>query len=93
MRTAVASLLVLAAVALNGATPAPAGSAGAERASGAAVTDLSAQSAVPRRARTRIRVTPARRLVRECSFRLVREVRASGTYVVPHQRCWWAPAR
>jgi hypothetical protein len=84
----VAPVLLLVGVMLGGAPAAMAGPAAAQ----VAATDLSAQAA-RQRARTRIRVTPLRRggtLVRECSFRLVREARASGSYVVPQQRCWWA---
>jgi hypothetical protein len=89
MRTLVASALVLAIAALLGATRAAAAS-DALRSHASPASDLSSQDASPQRARTRIRVTPARKLVRECSFRLVREVSARGTYIVPHQRCWWA---
>jgi len=93
MRTRVALLVMLAGAALLGAAPA---TASADRPVAAAPSDISGQTVRQRRARTRITVTPARRggkLVRECSFRLVREARASGTYVVPHQRCWWARQR
>jgi len=82
----VAPALLLASVMLGGTTPAMAAPASAP----AATTDLSSQTVRPKRARTRIRVTPARRLVRECDFRLVREVSARGAYIVPRQRCWWA---
>jgi hypothetical protein len=86
---------VLALTSAAGFGPSPA-SAEAERSPFAASSELSSQEARPPRARTRIRVTPLRRtgpLVRECDFRLVREVRAAGTYVVPQQRCWWTRAR
>jgi len=83
MRRLAASILVLAALVCAPAT------ARAELLSVAAVTDLSAQPRT-QRAPTRVTVTPARRLVRECDFRLVREVRATGVYVVPRERCWWA---
>jgi hypothetical protein len=69
---------------------------GAERPAVTAPSEVSSQNVRQPRARTRITVTPARRagkLVRECDFRLVREVRASGAYVVPHQRCWWTRQR
>jgi hypothetical protein len=87
MRIVLASLLVLASIALIGAAPTAA--AGVERTRIAPVSELSSQDVRPRRARTRIRVTPARRLFRQCDFRLVREVSVRGTYIVPHQRCWW----
>jgi hypothetical protein len=93
MRKLVASILVLASAALADLAMA-AGTTG-ERASTAIVTDLSSQSA-SQRARTRIRVTPMQRtgkLVRECDFRLVREVSARGSYIVPRERCWWARQR
>ena len=83
----VVSVLLLVGVACDGRTAAMAGPEAAHR---AAAADLSSQSTRPSRARTRIRVTPVRKLVRECDFRLVREVRAGGRYVVPRQRCWWA---
>jgi hypothetical protein len=93
MRKRIELLVMLAGIALVGAAPAAADTG---RAIVMAPSDVSSQSTAPRRARTRITVTPARRtgkLVRECDFRLVREVRANGTYVVPHQRCWWARQR
>ena len=83
----VAPVLLLASMMLGGATPAMAAPASTQA---VAATDLSGQSVRAKRARTRIRVTPARRLVRECDFRLVREVSARGSYIVPRQRCWWA---
>lgn len=48
---------------------------------------LSAQRRLP--PRTRILVTPARPLYRECKARLVPEWRPSGTVIVPVMRCWW----
>ena len=83
----VASVLLLVGVMVDGRTAAMAGSEAAPR---AAVTDLSSQDVSAQRAPTRITVRPARKAVRECDFRLVREIRASGAYVVPRQRCWWA---
>jgi hypothetical protein len=74
---------------LLGAKATAAQSSDGVRAAGSSVSDLSSQDASPQGARTRIRVTPAGKLVRECSFRLVREVSTRGTYIVPHQRCWW----
>ena len=82
----VAPVLLLASVMLGDTSPVVAAPASTP----AATTDLSSQTVRPKRARTRIRVTPARRLVRECDFRLVREVSARGSYIVPRQRCWWA---
>jgi hypothetical protein len=85
----IASALLLAGANHGGTTAAMA-------ASTATITDASSQTASPPRARTRIRVTPAIRagkLVRECDFRLVREVSARGTYIVPRERCWWARQR
>jgi len=90
-KSVVAFAVVLATAALFGA---PATAASTKRVP--AATEFSSQNAQPPRARTRIRVSPARRtgkLVRECNFRLVREVRASGSYVVPRQHCWWARQR
>lgn len=43
----------------------------------------------PRRARTRIEVTPARPMHRECTSRLEQEFRPSGTVIVPRLRCVW----
>ena len=83
----VASVLLLASVAFDRATVAI---AGPQSLRSAAASDVSSQNASPQRARTRITVRPGRKLVRECDFRLVREARASGIYVVPRQRCWWA---
>jgi hypothetical protein len=87
MRMVVASCLLLISAAATSAAAAPAGDG---HRPAATAHDLSGQAESPPRARVRIRVTPARRLVRECDFRLVREVRAGGTYVVPRERCWWA---
>lgn len=87
---AVALALLLVGAMPDGGTAAMAGN---ERAQRAAATDLSSQNGSPARARTRITVRPASRLVRECDFWLAREVRPSGTYVVPRQRCWWARRR
>lgn len=42
-----------------------------------------------RRARTRIDVTPARPMHRECTSRLEQEFRPSGTVIVPRLRCVW----
>jgi hypothetical protein len=42
------------------------------------------------RARPRIVVTPAHRLVRNCVDIYVVERRATGPTVVPDMRCWWA---
>jgi hypothetical protein len=44
-----------------------------------------------RRARTRIEVRPVRPPHRECTFRLVQELRPSGTVIVPRERCRWVP--
>jgi hypothetical protein len=50
-------------------------------------TELSAQA---RRPPTRFRVYPGRRLLyRDCTFRLARQWRPSGTVIVPVQHCWW----
>jgi hypothetical protein len=89
MRIAILPALVLLSAAFASPPPAIAGSAGAER---PAVSDVSSQQQ-RQRARTRITVRPPGRVVRQCDFRLVREVRASGTYVVPWQRCWWTRQR
>ena len=56
---------------------------------GLASRDLSAQQRRPR-----ITVTPRRTVlgphaVRQCRAWLAREVRPSGTVVVPRQQCWW----
>ena len=91
MRSLAVAGLVLASAALLGAGTALAGGKSAAAGAAAAATDFSSQSSREDRARTRIRVTPTRRIVRQCSFRLVQEVRASGTYVVPRERCWWVP--
>jgi hypothetical protein len=50
----------------------------------------------PRRAPTRIRVTPLHyelgpNAVRQCTAWLATEYRPSGTVVVPRMRCWWEP--
>ena len=89
MRIAILPALVLLSAAFASTPQAVAGSAGTER---PALSDVSSQQQ-PRRARTRITIRPAGRLVRQCDFRLVQEVRASGTYVVPWQRCWWTRQR
>jgi hypothetical protein len=92
MRLLAASMLLYAGAALAGAAPLFAGTPDSKQ----PVTELSGQSAPSPRARTRIRITPDRRdgpLVRECDFHLVREARASGSYVVPRQRCWWTRQR
>lgn len=93
MRISILPSLVLLGAALASAPPAIAGSANAGRPALSAPSDVSSQTDRQRRARTRITVTPRGRLVRACDFRLVREVRASGTYVVPWQRCWWTRVR
>jgi len=90
MRIAILSALVLLSAAFTGTPAAVAGSADTER---PALSDMSSQQQQRPRARTRITVRPAGRIVRQCDFRLVREVRASGTYVVPWQRCWWTRQR
>jgi hypothetical protein len=93
MRTGVALLGTLASIMMLAAAPV---AAGAERPGVTAPSEISSQNVRQRRARTRITVTPSRRagkLVRECDFRLVREVRASGAYVVPWQHCWWTRQR
>ena len=86
-------LLVASAVALAGLFGSPGASAQDRSVDPRAgvPTEASSQTVRPRRARTRITIRPAREFHRECDFRLVREVRASGTYVVPRQRCWWVP--
>jgi hypothetical protein len=84
---AIASLLAVTSIAGASVAPGQAPSAAAQ----AAPTEASSQRARAPRARTRITVSPIRRFHRECDFRLVQEVRASGTYVVPRQRCWWVP--
>ena len=89
MRIAILPSWVVLSAVLVGAPPAAAGSADAER---PALSELSSQQQ-RQRARTRITVRPAGRIVRQCDFRLVREVRASGAYVVPWQRCWWTRQR
>ena len=89
MRIAILPSWVMLGAVLLSTPPAIAGSAGAER---PALSDVSSQQQ-RQRARTRITVRPAGRVVRQCDFRLVREVRASGTYVVPWQRCWWTRQR
>jgi hypothetical protein len=89
MRIAILPALVLLSAVSASAPQATAGTADTER---PALSDLSSQQQRPR-ARTRITVRPAGRVVRQCDFRLVREVRASGTYVVPWQRCWWTRQR
>jgi hypothetical protein len=43
------------------------------------------------RARPRIEIHPARKLVRECTSWLEQEARPSGTVIVPRMRCWWRP--
>jgi hypothetical protein len=49
------------------------------------MSELSAQT----RPRPRLRVSPGRLLYRDCTFRLVQQVRPDGVFVVPRQRCWW----
>jgi hypothetical protein len=44
----------------------------------------------PRRAPTRIQVTPARQYYRECTDWLAVEHRPSGTVITPQMRCRWA---
>ena len=93
MRTRVGLLGMLAGITMLAAAPV---AVGGERPGVTAHSEVSSQSVRQSRARTRITVTPSRRagkLVRECDFRLVREVRASGAYVVPWQHCWWTRQR
>ena len=85
MRIGLALVLVMAAAVLIGAGTAEA----AEPRAAVSASELSSQEVRSPRARTRIRVTPSRPLYRQCDFRLVREVSARGTYIVPRQRCWW----
>ena len=82
---------IVAVVGLSSASIASAQERSARAQASTGATNISSQSRRPRRARTRIIIRPAREFHRECDFRLVREVRASGTYVVPRQRCWWVP--
>lgn len=56
----------------------------------AAPTDVSAQARKRRRAPTRITVSPARQLVRECADWYALERRPSGDVITPQMRCWWA---
>ena len=77
MVAAIAGALVLAA----GEAPARPLAGGAQ-----ASTELSAQA---RRPPARLRVYPGRLLYRDCTFRLARQWRPSGTVIVPVQRCWW----
>jgi hypothetical protein len=75
--------------ALYGALPGQAAPADAAYAQ-AGTTDPSARQAPRvRRARTRIEIRPARKLVRECVSWLEPEARPSGTVIVPRMRCWW----
>jgi hypothetical protein len=95
MRLGIAAFLLSAAT-LPGVATATSAPPKTVRPSAAPLTELSSQDTGQRRARPRIRITPPRqrdRLVRQCDFRLVREVRASGTYVVPQLHCWWARQR
>lgn len=92
----IASVLALASAIGFHPWSAAADSARAEGAPATAASDVSSQNVRPGRARTRITVTPtprSGRFVRECDFRLVREVRAAGTYIVPRQNCWWTRQR
>jgi hypothetical protein len=50
-----------------------------------AVSEISSQA----RPRARLRVHPGRLLYRDCTFRLVQQVRPDGIFIVPRQRCWW----
>jgi hypothetical protein len=71
---------LLAACALMAAAPASAQSRSGE------VTTRSQRPRVVIQPR-RVQLSPNAR--RECRAQLVQEVRASGTYVVPHMQCWW----
>jgi hypothetical protein len=75
-------------IALFGALVLAAGAASAAplASSAQASTELSAQA---RRPPARLRVYPGRLLYRDCTFRLARQWRPSGTVIVPVQRCWW----
>jgi hypothetical protein len=77
MVAAIAGVLMFAA----GEAPARPLASGAQ-----ASTELSAQA---RRPPARLRVYPGRLLYRDCTFRLARQWRPSGTVIVPVQRCWW----
>lgn len=68
--------------------PVPAAAAPVSK--GAQASPASELSAQKRRPSTRLRVYPGRRLLyRDCTFRLARQWRPSGTVIVPVQRCWW----
>ncbi len=51
--------------------------------------EYSAQAQRVMRAPVRLRVTPARRIARDCSVRYVEEWRLSGSVIVPLMRCRW----
>jgi hypothetical protein len=59
-----------------------------------AQTTAAEPSSRPRavRARTRIDVTPSRRIYRQCVDWYSVEHRPSGDTIVPNMRCWWAGA-
>ncbi len=82
-------LTIFAALALNGA-PAMSLAASAQDSTTAppVQAEIFAQAREPK-ARTRIRVSPARNMVRHCVDWYAEERRPSGTVVVPHMRCRW----
>lgn len=88
MRPAVLIIALAVAAASHASMPAAAAPKAAISAKPAAATDISAQ----RRARrvTRIEVTPARRLYRQCVDWYALERRPSGPVITPHMRCQWA---
>jgi hypothetical protein len=78
---------IMMAAMIGALVPTAGEAAAGPRSSGTqASTELSAQA---RRPPARLRVYPGRLLYRDCTFRLARQWRPSGTVIVPVQRCWW----
>lgn len=84
----VAALIGIAPVAAGEATPPSVPALTAAHAAAPAM-EFSAQSRRARR-RTRVRVTPLRRVYRRCVDWYNVEHRPSGTVITPQMRCWWA---
>ena len=77
-------IVIAAMLGVLGPGAAPASAASTSE-SVSAVWELSSQA----RPRARLRVHPGRLLYRDCTFRLVQQVRPDGIFIVPRQRCWW----
>lgn len=77
-------IVIAAMLGVVGPGAAPASAALASE-SVSAVSEFSSQA----RSRPRLRVHPGRLLYRDCTFRLVQQVRPDGIFIVPRQRCWW----